>query len=160
MTKKKDQQPLIDKLESLRRKNVDKEITPEAVVQEAIRCPDGVLKDYLPAYFWDDARCAHEHRLDLSRELIANVTVTITSKTGGTVCVPCYVHTPGRRQGYGKLVEIKSEREVSIEALREEFGRVLAMLERALAVAEVIGLEQETRRLIDQVRGLSGKLAA
>ena len=116
----------------------------------------------MPEHFWDDKKCAYEHRLDLVREMVANVRDVSVHSESKILAAPYYVRDPkrGTEQGYNRLAEIKSDRENAIEVLREEFGRVISLLERALRIAEVIGLKEETEALINRVKETKLKLVA
>ena len=161
MAEKRNQSALISRLEALRSHD-NGVLLPEAVIQEALGKGKKFYEDWLPGHFWDNAKCAHEHRLSLVRNLVANVRDVSVHSESSVIVAPYYVRDPkcGTKQGYGRLAEIKSDRENAIEVLREEFGRAIAMLERALNVAEIVGLREETEALLTRIKSMKLKLVA
>jgi hypothetical protein len=147
--KKERQKALIFRLEKIRNRNKEHLLQPDAVVKEALAKKDPVWG--LPDYFWDDKRCAAEHRVYLVRDMIASVEYDLESSEQ-IIAAPYYVHKPGNKQGYEMLGEVKSDENRSLDVLRQEFGQVIRLLERALAVADVIGMKKQTLRLLNQVK--------
>lgn len=134
-------------------------ITPEHVVEEASdeRSP---LHDL---FEWDDAAAAHQHRLDLAREVIRSVRVSVTVNNYEVAC-PIFVRDPASapHQGYALLSEVRGDQERARLVIADEAGRARAALARALAVASALNLEGEIDRLINNVtdlreRALRGK---
>lgn len=131
---------------------------------------DDVVKDaedvesplHLYIFNCDDATAAYEHRLYLARKLIASVHYESRTRSV-TLISPLYVRDPSCRskeQGYIRVVELKDHRVLAREVLEAEIGRIVSALERGQAVAKVLGLEQEFKRLLEHVTILGQKVKA
>lgn len=131
-------------------------LTPDAVVDDAQD-----ISSPLHAYFtWDDSEAANQFRLDQARTLIRNVKVEVTTTTT-RVAAPFYVRDPQRsndEQGYRAIAEIKDEKSASADALKYEFNRAIAVLERAVSIAEELGMAAHVDELIHRIRMLQATI--
>lgn len=142
-------------LDGIARKHGDV-LKPEDIVLEATD-PMHPLHD---RFEWDDAKAAHEHRIEQARALIRSVRVDVKIETK-TVNAVYYVRDPRLPQteaGYVSLPRIRSEKELATAALREEFKRILALLERARDLSIVLGQEEELEGELRRFRALAARL--
>lgn len=133
-------------------------LTPDAVVKDA-KNRNSPLHEH---FEWDDTKAAYQYRLDQARELIRKVRVEVVTSTH-TVCAPMYVRDPrvdADKQGYAPVAELKDDRTVASDALRYEFSRAIALLERSIAIAETLGLADEVHDLLQRTRVLQQRVAA
>jgi hypothetical protein len=136
-----------ERLEALAKKS---QLTPENVVTEAMD-PKSPLHGH---FTWDNEKAGHAHRLEEARALIRKVKYVHTIETR-TVSVPYYVHDPrARAQGYVRTASVKPEAERNEEVLDQELGRAIAMMERAVRVAALLGREPEFARVLSAMRAL------
>ena len=129
--------------------------------------PDDVVADAksdkspLHAFFeWDDSAAAHQFRLDQARTLIRNVKVEMSSSTQ-TIIAPYYVRDPrvgSDEQGYCATMEIKSDADVATDALRYEFDRAISLLERAVTIADALGLGAQVQELLNRAKVIHGSI--
>lgn len=157
--KRSDKNKILARLEALRKHDKEQMLRVDAAVADAMK-NKAVWKPALPDYFWDDGKCAAEHRKDIMRRVVTVIELP-SKNTSERVATPYYVRDPkaGAAQGYSRLVDIKTDKENAVEVLREEFRRVISLLERSLAVAEEIGLHKETLKLLEHVKKVSNKVA-
>ena len=130
---------------------------------KGVLTPADVVKDAsdesspLHSYFtWDDTEAAHQYRLDQARTLIRNVKVEVTTSTA-RVAAPYYIRDPRvlpSQQGYGSLAELRDESTVAADALRYEFDRVVGALERAVSIAEALGMESKVDEFLQEAKSL------
>lgn len=123
--------------------------------------PDDVVKDArsesspLHSLFeWDNSKAAHQHRLYQARDLIASVRVEVTTSTR-VMAVPYYARDPNiasDEQGYSPIASFRDERQSSEEILRYEFDRAVALLERAVGIAESLNIEDSFVELLRRAR--------
>jgi len=108
----------------------------------------------LHAHFdWDVQRAANAHWLDRARELISSVRVEIATKSG-TVSVSYWVRDPDcdpGTPGYRSIQSIREEPEPSRMLLIQEFAQAESHLERARAIAKVVGGSVETEAALKTV---------
>jgi hypothetical protein len=138
-----------ERLERIRRREKGI-LTPDAVVNDA-RDTSSPLHGY---FTWDDTEAAKQFRLDQARTLIRNIKVEVITTTN-RVAAPFYVRDPQRssdEQGYRAIAEIKDERSASADALQYEFNRAIAVLERAVSIAEELGMSTRVAELIQRIR--------
>jgi hypothetical protein len=130
-------------------------ITAEAVVLAAT--PQESLLH--PLFEWDEAKAAHQHRLDQARALIRAVKVTVSSSTF-TISAPFFVRDPSAapEQGYVSLGKLKSDNDLAREVVIAEFSRASSALSRAKAVAAALGLSQEIEQLHGDLNALAERL--
>jgi len=134
-----------ERLERIRERN-DGVLTPSDVVEDARRATSPLHNFFT----WDDTVAAHQYRLDQARTLIRNVKVEVVTTTH-TIVAPCYVRDPrvdAATQGYCSTAEIRNESTVAADALRYEFDRAIAMLTRAVAIADALGLGPDVQDLL------------
>lgn len=95
-------------------------------------------------FTWDVDKAAEAHWRTRARQLIEECFVQVRFKTT-TYRVPAYVRdqtASAREQGYVRVVEVKTDRDLSLETLEYEVRRARSALERARSVA--LGLELPT----------------
>jgi len=132
------------------RLNHDGVLTPDDVVKDARR-DSSPLHDQ---FEWDDTVAAGKYRIEQARELIRTVVFTVTTTTD-IIQTPYYIRNTSldaKEQGYMAVKEIQTKSEVAYEALRYEFSRAIAVLERANNIADAIGLGDEIKQLVVRVR--------
>jgi hypothetical protein len=132
-------------------------LTPEAVVEDARDSRSPLHSQFE----WDDAKAAHHHRLDRARELIRSVRVD-RSVTARNVAVR-YVRDPSatsKEQGYRDVVSLRDEKDAAREVVEAEVRRIVAAIERAMGIAEVLGLTDELERLLAEVERVRARAAA
>lgn len=149
MTKKNKATDTVEsRLEKLSRLNGGR-LTPQAVVDDA-RDPASPLHE---RFEWDDSTAAHQYRLSQARELIRTVRCQVDI-VSNTIATPHYVRDPsaGHEQGYIAVSTARNEHDIAVAIMRDETGRVLAALERARGIADVLGMDDEIATLIDSIR--------
>lgn len=126
-------------------------LEPTAVVEDA-RPKNSSLHGY---FEWNDRIAAEKHRLDQARDLIQSVHVTVQIENVKIV-VPMYIRDPdaGAAQGYKTVFQLQDKHEVARRALDEELDRVESVLDRAVKLSRVLGLEELSAPLIGQVARL------
>lgn len=156
MSKKKRKgklEAVFERIEYLRSLTGSNQITPDLLVQDAKENPN-IWSKAVPKHFWDDKRCAQEHRLDIMRGVLRiRVEVEVRQTT---YMIPRYVHNPEntQTQGYISVVEVADQKSIAKAVLAEEFKRVLASLDRAMSVAKGLKLESQLKKLIQQINDL------
>lgn len=136
----------------------DGRLTPNAVLEDAAE-RDSPLHDF---FEWDDSKAGHAYRLDQARTLIKSVMVVVVTETKRVTSV-AYVRdptAPSDVQGYVSVAKLRSDPELARAAIIAEFARVTAMLERARALAIVLGAEDKVQAIIDEVVGLKQQFQA
>lgn len=132
-------------------------LTPDAVVADAKN-----KSSPLHAYFtWDVKKAAHAHWLDQARSLIRSVRYEHRTETRVIKAV-AYVRDPAaerEEQGYIHVQRLRSDLDLSREAVAHEFARAAAALTRARELAVVLGIEGEVDALIEGVNALRQPLA-
>lgn len=124
-------------------------IEPEKVVERA-RNPRSPLHSQ---FQWDDTEAAQQWRLEQARRLIRSVQVISTTSTR-TFAVAKYVRDPRKEageQGYVAIVDIKDNEAIALDALAYECTRAAAALERAVDVADALGLSGRVNELLKGV---------
>jgi hypothetical protein len=145
----KKREAIAARLEQIRLKN-DGVLRPEDVVQDA-KNPKSILHG---EFEWDDSAAAVQFRLDQARALIRSVKVEVTT-TSDRLSVPYYIRDPRtepNEQGYAPTMEIRTNTAVAQEALTAELDRAVALLERAMQIAEALGLADRVSVLLTQLR--------
>lgn len=133
-------------------------LRPDDVVKDA-RSKSSPLHD---EFEWSDSAAAEKFRLSQARELIRSVTVEITTTTT-RFAAPFYVKDPRLNpgeQGYGSVLEIRTDTAVAMEALTAEFDRAIALLERALTLADALGLTGQVQALLAQTKAIRESVVA
>jgi len=130
-------------------------LTPEAVLADAVD-PSSPLHG---EFEWDDAKAAHEQRLDRARAVIRSVRVVIHDSQRQATSV-CYVRDPRcepSQQGYVATQVLKTDRDLAREALNAEVSRAGAAMARARDVAEALGLTDEVEDTIRSIETLRAR---
>jgi hypothetical protein len=121
-------------------------LTPDMVIEDA-RSRTSPLHGL---FEWSENKAAYQHWLDTAREIISCVRVVINTSTRD-VEVHRYIHIGGQTPGYNEITKIRSERELAMETLKQEFQCVANALHRAREIAAALGLESEIDALLRQV---------
>lgn len=111
-------------------------------------------------FIWDDAKAAHQQRLNQARQYIAQVRF-VTTTSSKTITSVAYVHDPAavaKEQGYVHVSRLQSERENATAALLSEMVQVQARLERARELAAALELEDQIVDLISGVTSLTSRI--
>ena len=121
-------------------------LLPEHVVKDARR-KTSPLHDL---FEWNDTAAAQKYRLQQARRVITSVRVDIKvdRKVISTVG---YVHNPesASEPGYVPIAKlIDGDKAHAIEAIRSEFKRIAAGINRARALAAVLDLEEELEGML------------
>lgn len=127
-------------------------LRPRDVVEDA-RNPLSPLHDQ---FEWDDGVAAERFRLVQARRLIRSVEYT---PVGSKQFVPsvAYVRDPkanGRESGYVRTVDLATDHSRARAAMADELARVTALLDRALRLAEALGLTKQVKHIREQVEAL------
>lgn len=128
------------RLEQLLRLNQNR-LTPDLVLEDA-RNKNSPLHDI---FEWNNAIAAQKYRLDQARELIRSVKVEVVTSER-IISTVRYLRDPtvaGDEQGYVEATTLRSSRDLALEALHMEVGRLTAMVERVEGLASVLDLEVE-----------------
>lgn len=122
------------------------------LVVKAASDPDHVFH---PHFEWDDAKAAHQYRLETARHLIRSVRIEVTITGGERVVVPIYVRDPEvepDRQGYVSVSDLSRDdataQAKAHAAILMEIANARAYLERALNLAEALGLSHLAAQLL------------
>jgi hypothetical protein len=124
-------------------------VTPDRVI-EAARDPASPLHRL---FNWNIEQAALEHWRQTAREIINRVTVVIRTEKIVLKC-PAYVRDPAmppRQQGYVAVSRLRSDEEMSREAIIQEFSRAHAHLQRAREIAVGLGQGEVVDQLIEGV---------
>jgi hypothetical protein len=104
-------------------------------------------------YEWSDAVAAELHRRETSKTIIRFVKLqVIINKT--TIVAPHYVVDPNREPRSRKYIDITvaaKEEQVARKILLAEMDRISLAVQRAMAVAAVLGLLDELRVMLQNV---------
>lgn len=122
------------------------ELTAHQVLDDA-RSPDSPLHRY---FDWDDSEAAEKWRLSQARTLIRNIRI-VRRVEKRTIPVFAYVRDPDRKgnePGYRSTVRLANHKDRARDSLNDEFKRAEAALERAVQVAESLGLHGELKDLM------------
>lgn len=148
-------------MDSEQRKALEDRLEKIRVRNDGVLRPDDVVKDArnesspLHSFFtWDDTEAANQFRLDQARTLIRNVKVEYKTSTTSFIA-PCYVRDPrvaSDEQGYASVAEIKTESTVAADALRYEFDRAIGLLERAVSIADALGIGEQVQELLNRAK--------
>lgn len=129
-------------------------LTPEQVL-EAARPKRSPLHAYFEAnHCWNMAEAARQHGLEVARQLIRSVTVEFRN-TSYTVRAPAYVRDPSKavgQQGYISVGTLRTDVEMAREAVIGALSRASGALDRATAIAGVLGLSRESKDEIEDLR--------
>jgi len=138
------------------------EITPDMVIEDA-RDPDSPLHEL---FEWDVEKAAMDAWRETARELIRSVKIQITVESKSFNATgyhaPEFVRNPSVRsdhQGYIRVHEIRTNRELSQEALFYELDRINSSLTRARALCTELGLDNEFEIVTNALRIFKEKAA-
>ncbi len=123
----------------------DGRLLPEDVVLAA-REPNSPLHRH---FTWDDTEAARLRRLDEARALIRSVRVIHTVHKID-VRVPSYVRDPeadAKAAGYRNIANVRTEADQARAAIVNEMERVVAAVQRAKAIAAVLGVDDQVERI-------------
>lgn len=140
-------------LRELDRKHGGK-LTPKIVVDEARRTKGSAL---WKMFTWDVKRAAEAHWYYTARHLIDSIKVDIVTEHF-TIKAPVYVRdpsVPSHEQGFISVAKLRSDIDLSREAVINEFARAAAALTRAKAVSLALGLADEIEAIRGRVIDLS-----
>lgn len=122
--------------------------------------PDIVLADARDAssplhslYNWDTSQAAHEHWLDTSRRIIRSVRVVIREERS-VIRAIAFVRDPSvqsNKQGYVSVAKLRTDEDLSREALIYEFTRAAAALRRARELAAALSLREDMEVMLEQI---------
>jgi hypothetical protein len=124
-------------------------LTAQAVVADAKKKTSPLHS----LFEWNARRAAELYWLDRAREVIRAVTLVVTTEHV-TFRVPKHFHDPDTSRGYVTLAHLGTSPEKARSVMLEELTRVAGNLERALGIAEVLGLHAEIDGLLRQVVGV------
>lgn len=128
---------------------LDGRITPEHVYRDACD-PSSPLH---ACFEWDVNAAAHQHWLDTARRLIRSVRIVIKEERAVIRSV-AYVRDPAQpsdRQGYVSVETLRTDEDMSREALVYEFTRAAAALRRARGIAAALSLREELDVMLEQI---------
>ena len=107
-------------------------------------------------YEWRDEVAAAAYRREVSKKLIRFVKLEVVINKVSVIS-PYYVVDPNRPKKSRRYIEITvaaKEREVARQVLFAEVDRITLAIQRALAVARVLGLHDELRALLRHAESL------
>jgi len=128
-------------------------LTPDHVV-DAARNNASPLHRW---FQWDNDAAAHMYRVEQARHLIRSVRVDVTT-SHHTVRVPAFVRDPEcerGEQGYIAIRGLANDADKARDVVVAEFARALSALNRARAVAEALGIEDQVDAVSAQIRRVS-----
>lgn len=151
MSKKEEVRKRLDELEE------DDGFLDLETVIDAAKSPEDILHAY---FTWDDAQAAHERRRDQARALIASVRYVETT-TRIELDAKNYVSASRttQRAGYISLDRVKQNEEFVSDVLNDELKRARGAIDRALAIADVLGVKDELEKALGIITELQ-KLVA
>lgn len=133
-------------------------ITPEGVYDWAKKNQESALYRALDEHHcWDNKQAAYLYGINVVRGLIRSVRYVEHEVKTEVIRVPYYVRDPEKdpnEQGYVSIQKLRTEEDNAREVILREFRYADAALKRALAVASVLGLEEEVaaaRKPIDAI---------
>jgi hypothetical protein len=129
-------------------------LKPEEVVRRASD-PQHPLHS---CFTWDDGSAANAWRLEQARSLIRSARIIIHPRqeapTQQLRLAPAFVRDPtkaGDQQGYVSVLAIKNDIDRARDVMLAYLSRVESALARAMAVATVLGLQDELAELAAHV---------
>lgn len=144
--------------------NMLAELTRLAAENNGLLTPDNVIDAAQNAasplhnwFEWDDDAAAHMYRVEQARHLIRSVRVDVTT-SHHTVRVPAFVHDPEcerGEQGYISIRGLAHDEDKARDVVCAEFSRALSALNRARALAEALGIEDQIDEVSAQIRRVS-----
>jgi len=131
-------------------------LTPEAVLKDAKKKGSPLHS----LFEWDDTVAAHKWRTREARKLITSVHMEIQTTTkilSGNV----YVRNPRadpKEQGYIPIMTARDESDIAYDIMRSELAKVLASLERARGISELLGMKAELEDLLAKTTEIEQQL--
>lgn len=126
------------------------------VLEKAARNPNHPIHSKLE---WDDAHAGYRHRIDQCRTIIRSYHVEITVDKH-TLSVPVFIHDVVEGTGYISTTSLRDRSEEDRNAtLFYEFSRCLTLVQRAAAIAESVGADIKTTRLLRDLQTIVSRLA-
>ncbi len=112
-------------------------------------------------FTWDDGEAAAKHRENEARVLIRSIKVEIRTERF-SLDAPMFVHDPAlsRQQGYISSGALRNDEDLARDAVIAEFKRASSALQRAKAVAMILGLSDEIDGLQGQIITLTERASA
>lgn len=129
-------------------------LTPRAVV-EAARDPNSPMH---ACFEWDDSVAGDKWRIEQARRLIRTVRIVYEEEV--IVFPRRYVPDPATEAdepGYVSVAQVRKEPKNAAALLRYEFTRAAAHCRRALAIADVVGVSDETAKIVESIEKLLRK---
>lgn len=107
-------------------------------------------------FTWDVNEAANERWRDQARAMIRNVKYEETVTRVELSNVPNYVHTTTElgKDAYMPIDRVRSDQDRARQVINEELARCRAALDRARAVADVIGLRAQLEQAIEWIVNL------
>lgn len=130
-------------------------LTPAAVVEDA-RDKRSPLHHY---FTWNDSEAAEQWRLEQARQLIRSVKITVNIENR-SVSTFCYVRDPKlstNEQGYISLVHVRTDNEMKIGILLDEFERLKSIFNRILSIAEVLQMADGLGEILTKIEDAETK---
>jgi len=125
------------------------ELTPDFVVRESNpKNRQGIAHRLADLVGWgdDDATAARKWRIECARSVIRSAEPLLVDLGVIQIKAPYYVRDPMKdpgKQGYAKLLSIKTEEEAAGDLMQAEITSAVSSLERAHNIAVALGLEQD-----------------
>ena len=136
----------------------DDELSISQVIDEA-RESDSPLHSH---FEWDDGKAGEAYRRVQARRLIVGVRAVVT-ETDDVVRVPVYMRDPSkgaREQGYIPTTRVRSVEDYRRQSMVVELKRLESNALRAHGIAEYLGLQDATARILESLRELQAALAS
>lgn len=133
------------------------DLTPDAVI-EAAKNPANILHS---CFDWDVNRAALENWRAVARGLIREVRVVIKTSLR-QVSTVAYVRDPNRNhdeQGYIALTSVERRSAEANAIIDAELDRIIAAVNRARGVAEVLGVSSRFEKLLATVVEIKQELS-
>lgn len=126
-------------------------LTPDAVVEEAKQKSSPLHE----LFDWDRAKAAHSWWLVTAREVIASVTLIVTTRDRITIKTPVYIRDPDANgQGYRSITSLQQDPVAATEALIIALQTAAGHVRRAVDLAEPLGLRDKVDQLLQQIVGV------
>jgi hypothetical protein len=109
-------------------------------------------------FVWDDAEAGQRYRIEQARGLIQAVGEITVAEDGESYVTPHYVRDPGaalRQQGYISLADVPSRSQTARDVLAAEVDRIIALVDRAVAIAFAVGLADRMNDLREHAARVS-----
>jgi hypothetical protein len=136
-------------------KDPDGRVRPERVVEAARDKKSPLHGDYL----WDVKEAAEAHWLETAKRQIREVRLVVVTANRKVIC-PFYVTDPSKSENESAYVETQSLTETTVaeRVILAELDRIVGAVERARAVAAVIGVDDHLEDLLAGTLNLREKV--